>query len=173
MAWWITVYCTQAVSHLTGAQLLDGIRARDAEAPAGVDYHTLAEDYDVDEDAVGPALTCLRVKSAGKLPLEVAVHYHPDDDMRPVMLHCWKGEARVAEELEEMRDIREPPKAAEATLARTVEIVGIELGASQFGTMAVVLAYEIARYLTQKGDGLFVDDENEWYVVDGGALVSP
>ena len=171
MAWWITVYCTKSVSTITGAQLLDGIQDRDRGAPAGVDYHTLAEDYDVDDSEVSPALASLRVESYGELPIEQAVHYSADG--RPISMHCWNVAARVAEELEECRDVRDPPPAAEDTLARCTEIVALELGASQFGTMGVVIAYEIARYLAQKGSGIFTDDEGEWFAVREDSLGEP
>jgi hypothetical protein len=160
------------VSQITGAQLLDGIRDRDDDAPAGVDYHTLAEDYDVDDALVAPALACLRVAPFGDLPVEVAVHYQPDHDARPVAVHCYHSETRVREELEETREIRSPPAEVESTLTHCVEVVAIELGASQFETMGVVLSYEVARYLAQKGTGVFCDDENQWYAVDDhGALI--
>jgi hypothetical protein len=171
VAWWITIYCTKSVSTITGAQLLDGIQDRDQAAPAGVEYHTLAVDDDVDDSQVSPALASLRVEPQGKLPIEQAVHY--SDDGRMVLMQCWNQAARVAEELEECRDVRDPPPAAEDTLARCTEIVALELGASQFGTMGVVIAYEIARYLAQKGSGIFVDDEDEWFAVRDGAFGKP
>ena len=92
------------MSQISGDQLLGGILNRDAAAPGCDDYHTLAEDYDVEEAAVDAALDCLRWSKDGHLPLEVAVHYHPEEDMRPVQVRCWTGAGRVAEELEEARE---------------------------------------------------------------------
>ena len=36
--------------------------------------------------------------------------------------------------------------------------------------MGVVLAYELARWLAQKGDGVIVDDDNRWQFVEDGAF---
>lgn len=68
---------------------------------------------------------------------------------------------------------RNPPTEVESTLAGCREIVALELGASRFGTMGVVLAYEVARYIAQKGEGVFVDDENQWLAVRRGAFEEP
>jgi hypothetical protein len=53
------------------------------------------------------------------------------------------------------------------------EVVGIELGFGQLEDMGLVIACELARYLAQKGDGIFVDDNNEWYAVADGEFVDP
>jgi hypothetical protein len=174
MAYWLTVYCTRPVSALTSAELLAGIRDQDRDAPAGVDYYMLAEDYGYDaltDEAVADALARLRAEPSGTLA-ETAVKYG-DDDSRPVVLHCWSDAERVAEELEECAEVREPPASVAGDLDRCVEIVGIELGFSQLGTMGVVFAYEIARYLAQKGAGVFVDDDQQWFRVDDGELIEP
>jgi len=174
MAWWLTIYCTQSVAQLDGAQLLRGIQDQDPLAPAGVDYATLAEDYGVSDEAAAAAVANLRTAPPdGAHPLDVALRYLPDDEARPVQLHCWTTTDRVAEEVEECREGRSPPKDVGPVLDDCKEIIGIELGGSQLGTMAVVLAYEVARYLAQKGDGAFVDDDDEWFAVHDGAFVDP
>jgi len=48
---WVSVYCTQPIDDVTPDQLRTGIRESD--------YWTLAEDYDVDDDLVDPALELL------------------------------------------------------------------------------------------------------------------
>lgn len=168
MSWWITVYCRRSLDGIGPRELEDGIRGRDAAALAGVDYVALAEDYDVDAALVGPALAALRVTS-DKDTFEVL--YHPTDPSRDVSVERWTESARVDEELDDAREVREAPEEAEPLLDACVEVVGIELHATQFGDMGIVLAYEVARYLAQRGDGVLVDDENVWFRVEGGALV--
>jgi hypothetical protein len=174
MAWWLTVYCRKPVAALTPAQLLAGIRDEDRSAPAGVDYWTLAEHYDIEDEAVvDAALDVLRVRGAGATGLDCEVHYQPEDDRRPIVVHCWSEPERVAEELAEAEEGRSPPPAALERLQASKEIVGIELGFSQLEDMGIVLAYEIARWLAQKGDGLVVDDDDQWLAVEGGGWVDP
>jgi hypothetical protein len=171
MAWWLTVYCRSSVASLDAQQLADGLRDRDPEAPAGVDYAALAEEYEIDEDDMNDALARLSVVAVSQKPLDVEIHYGPD--ARPIVVHLWNEPARVAEELEETHDGREPPDGALPYLSACREVVGIELGYSQLDDMGLVLACELARYLAQKGDGIFVDDNNEWYAVEDGEFTDP
>jgi len=175
MAWWLTVYCRRPVSALTPQQLLAGLRDQDREAPAGVDYWTLAEHFGIEDEAVvDAALDVLRVRDASATGLDqLELSYRPDADARPIVVHCWTEPERVAEELEEAQEGRSPPPEALPRLRATKEIVGIELGFSQLEDMGIVLAYELARWLVQKGKGLVVDDDDCWMTVDGGGWVDP
>jgi hypothetical protein len=173
MAWWLTVYCRKPVSGITPAQLLAGIRDEDRTAPAGVDYYTLAEHHDIDDQAVvDAALASLRVQGTGSGP-DCEVRYLPDEDVRPIVLHCWTTPERVAEELDEAKEGREVPPGALGRLKATKEIVAIELGFSQLEDMGIVLAYELGRYLAQKGSWILVDDDNNWMAVKDGGWVDP
>lgn len=67
--------------------------------------------------------------------------------------------------------MRSPPEAVHARLAKTKEIVALELGFPMLEDMGVVIAFELARYLAQKGDGLIVDDEDQWQETQDGAFV--
>lgn len=173
MAWWLTVYCRESVAGLADEQLAAGLRGGDPDAPAGVDYLTLAEDYDLDEHEVEAALEQLAIVRVGDGPLDVELRYRPEADARPIVVHRWHEPARVAEEIEEAFDNREPPDEAHAWLRACREVVGIELGFSQLDDMGLVIACELARYLAQKGDGVIVDDEGEWFAVEDGGFVDP
>jgi hypothetical protein len=174
MAWWLTVYCREPVSALAPSQLLAGIRDEDRGAPAGVDYHTLAEHFGIEDEAVvDAALERVRVSADGASGLGCEVRYRPEDDVRPIVVHCWTEPERVAEELEEAEEGRAPPPGALPWLRATKEIVAVELGFSQLEDMGIVIAYEIARWLAQKGDGLVVDDDDCWMMVEGGGWVDP
>jgi hypothetical protein len=168
MAWWITVYCRRSVSRLTPSELLAGITDRDRSAAAGVDYATLAEDYGVDADAVAPALAQLAVRATSDAPLDFEIGFATDG--RPLVLHLWDAPERVAEELEEAKEVRSVPATIADRLAETKEIVAIELGYSHLEDMGIVFAFEVARYLAQNGDGLIVDDDDAWQVVDQGGF---
>ncbi|MFK8003149.1 MAG: hypothetical protein AB8H86_26500 [Polyangiales bacterium] len=178
MSSWITVYCRVPVGGLSSAAVLSGIRAGDENARAGVDYFTLAEQYEGvndDDDAVSAALSGLRlcesdVQTEGLSRSTVAgglrLHYGAT---KPVILHHWNEPGRLDEELQECRH-RQPSEVANQMLSACCEIVGIELQASQLRDFGVVLAYELARYLAQKGDAVLVDDEGRWFVVVDGVF---
>jgi hypothetical protein len=162
MSWWITVYCRRDCGSLNSGELARGIRDGDLEAPAGVDYHTLAEDYDVREALVAPALRHLRVTE------DLEVHYAPNESARPVVVHVWAAPERVREEVEEAHEVRDAPAEASPYLEDCRAVVAIELGSSMAETMGVVLAYEVARYVAQKYDGIVVDDDDSWQRIHEG-----
>lgn len=176
MAWWLTVYCRRPVSALAPELLLAGIQGRDSEALAGVDYWTLAEGFGIEDEAVvDAALDVLRVRGDEALGLlsGCEISYRPEVDARPIVVHYWTDPARVAEELAEAEEGRSPPPGALARLRASTEVVGIELGFSQLEDMGIVIAYELARWLAQRGDGLVVDDDDRWMVVQDGGWADP
>ena len=166
MPWWLTVYCKRELA-LTPRELKRGIRGEDDTALAGVDYLTLSEWYGLDETEVKPALSKLAVKARSKRSLDVEVSY---GGSRAIVVHPWTTTERVAEELSEARANRSPPPAAATWLDACRAIVGIELGYSQLEDLGIVLAYEIARYLAQKGEGVIADDDGKWQCVREGAF---
>jgi hypothetical protein len=166
MSWWITIYLSKPLDDLNAARLRDGITDRDPTAHAGVDYDTLAESYDVDEDLVGDAVSQLAVHQVGEDPLDLEVRYGSD---RPIVVHRWREPARVAEELAEAEEVRSPPGSVLERLRQSREVIGLELGFSQLEDMGIVFGFEIARYVAQRGDGIIVDDDDQWSsIVDGG-----
>lgn len=174
MPYWITVYCRTPVSSLTPAELLAGIRDEDPSAPAGVDYWTLAEGFGIeDEEVVDAALDVLRVRPEQARGLDCEVCYRPEADARPIVVHCWREPERVAEEIQEAEENRSPPPEALPRLRASREVVGLELGFSQLEDMGIVIAYELARWLAQKGDGLVADDDDQWLSAKVGAWAEP
>jgi hypothetical protein len=155
---------------VTSAQLLDGIQGKDSSALAGVDYQTLAEDYRVDASLVAESLAELVVN-----PLREKAGYEVtyDRERRPFFIRWWRDPSRVAEELEEIveRADRHPSKAIESVRASR-EVVGIELGASQLEDMGIVIAYEVARYIAQKCNGVILTNDGRWLCVEHGAFES-
>lgn len=162
---WITIYCRKSLAPLEAEQVRAGLRDQDPSASAGGDYLMLAEARGVPEELVKPALALLRVTGQG---LDLEVQYR--EAGRPIVTHHWVSAERVKEELDEAAEVRAPPESVRARLSETTEIVALELGFSMLEDMGVVLAYELARYLAQKGDGLIVDDDNLWQDVEAGAL---
>ena len=82
----------------------------------------------------------------------------------------WSERAQVAEELAELEE-REPPAGAADVLAQCTEIVAIELGFPMLENMGIVIATEVARYYAQRGRGLIVDDDDQWFEVIDGQFV--
>lgn len=171
MAAWISIYCAQAVEHLTPADLREAL-----DLP---DYWTLAEWYGLPEALVAPARAHLRIEPAGEGDgFDVYALHYREPGQRPVTIHRWAAPERVREEVAEARARLEgrsgyPVERVRALLARTKEVVGIELGWSQTeGDMGVVFAYEVARCVAKAGRGYIFGLDEGWSIVDskGGFL---
>lgn len=170
MAAWVTVYCTRRVSQISTDELLEGIHGLGDPELAGVDYWTLADDWDLDEPLVAEARRHLHLDKASDAELDYELRFQADPDARPLVLHAWTEPHRVAEEIREAIEEREAPEALHGHLRRCVEVIGVELGWSQVNGMGMVLAYEIARYLAEEGEGLVGDDNGGWFLPRDGEL---
>lgn len=135
------------------------------------DYAMLAETYDLDDDIADEALEHLRVVSDGPAFDRYQLHYKKNAKARPVSVHRWSDRARVEEEIGEALERLKPSAKIAEELRRSVEVVAIELGFSQLEDMGVVLAYEAARHLARKGDGIIVDAEDHFTAVRDGVFV--
>ena len=161
---WISIYCKHPIGAVTPDQLKSGIRDND--------YWTLAEQYNVDEDLVDPALAALQVDADGN---GYQLHYRCRGE-RPLLIHVWDSPDRVKEEIEEAVECFENASAKNKThiqnhLAEVQAVVGIEMGFSQLEDMGIVFAYKVARWLGQHRGGLIKDDDDNWSLIDDGAFV--
>lgn len=171
MATWITVYCRNTVTNISPEDLKTGLLGKDSSAVAGVDYRTLAEQYNIDPSLVGEAVRNIGVAETkgGDGWTHYAIRYGAEDT-RPLLLYRWIKPARVAEELNEARGLTGNNGFIAHRLEETAEVIGIELGIGQLKDMGVVLAYEAARYFAQRGDGVILNDEGRWLTVADGAF---
>jgi hypothetical protein len=170
MALWITVYCRFRREDITAAQLLDGIHGRDLSALAGVDYESLAEDYHVHLTSVADAVAALAVRP---LADGAGCEVRYGAEARPLFVRRWRETARVAEEIREVVErAASYPREAVERVRSSCEVIGIELGVSHLRDMGVVVAYEVARYLAQKCDGVILTDEGRWLRVDDGEFAN-
>lgn len=172
MSNWITIYCARALGSLSAVELAAGLRGDDPHALAGVDYRTLSEDYGIDESLVENCARTLSVKES----TDVRYGWYRVDfstlGSDPLTLYRWSQPERVAEEVTEVLGRLEITNSVLARRLKTsCEVIGIELKPSQLADMGVVVAYEVARYLAQRGDGIVVNEADEILFVRGGAFL--
>jgi hypothetical protein len=159
VAAWLTVYCAKPIRQLAGAELRKGID------PA--DWYTLAEGQGIDDDAVvKAAVSQLRIADDGS-----ELRCRPDPKLRPVQIHLWSAQERLAEERREVEErlvnLRsEGAERVRAHLERTISIVALELGFPMLERMEIVFAWEVAMYLAETYDGLVSGLDNDWYDAD-------
>lgn len=162
---WISVYCAQPIGQIALDTLSDEI--------AGNDFWTLAEQYDVDECLVDPALAALRFESMNH---GFRMHYRCGDE-RPLVIHFWETSGQVEEEILEVLEVlKNAPGANALRISRHMQhvksVVGIELGVSQLHDMGIVFAYEIARWFGTHRSGFIKSYDDNWCTIEDGGYVS-
>lgn len=143
MASWVTIYLKESLTTLDIKDIQQGI------APA--DWLSLGEDFDLEEEEVNSFMEHLQWKQN---PLEIV-----SEDERPIQIHIWNNSKRIEEEITEL----DAPIQVQKHLANIKTIVAIEFGISQLGTMAEILAFEIAYWLAETKTGLICSPSNRWY----------
>ena len=155
---------------MAASKLAKGITGGDRKALAGVDYLTLAEDYPVGrqsgyEDLVDEVVAELRVarsESPGQVGYEVRYTSWPG---QPILVHRWDLKAEGKNILKSLLENGAP---LDASSLKIRELVGIQMRRHQLDDMGVVFAYEVARYLGQRGEAVILNDTGEWQeVVEG------
>lgn len=161
MAAWLTVYCARSVASITAGDLLSLLKDLD-------DPWTLAETYGLDDDeAVDRALANLRIEPVTKPKgVKFSVYYKPGKS-RPIQVHVWTG-ARLAEELEEAKEllatVRGPQvRRIRSRVAKSVEVVALELGIGQLEDPGIMLAGQMAEFLAAESDGVIRDQNDDWW----------
>jgi hypothetical protein len=159
----LSVYCKRSVSHVTAAE----VRAALADVP---DFYTLAEGFGIEDEAVvDAAMDMLRVEDLGIEEIRLQISYRPPE-LRPIVMSSWTETEMLAELCSEQRECidtsyAEGAAVVDAHLNSVVEVVSFELGWSQLEDMGVVIAGQVAEYIARIGDGLIVDQNDDWWTI--------
>ena len=147
---WITTYLQNPPAPLSSDAIKKGIDA--------ADWWTLGETVDLDEDQVDAFMGQLQWSDD---PIEVNV----EPDRRPIQLHAWMDSDRVRTEIAELNDRPKLgiPRRVRDLLPNVQGVVAIELGWSQLQTMYEIVAFEIAYWLAEVGDGVLLSVDDQWY----------
>lgn len=161
----LEAFCTASVSHVTSADLMKAIG--DVE-----DFYTIAEGFGIeDESVVDAALRALEI-DGGEGNFELR---YRDGSGRPIQLEILTEPELVREVCKEA-DERIDPAYADgrervlAHLERVTEIAEFELGFSQLEDMGVVIAGQLAEWLSRIGQGLVRDQNDDWWQLDADGI---
>lgn len=154
MTTWITLYCKKIISEDISQQLLDFFKIQD--------LWTIAEDYNVDTDQVDAAMDQLVIESKD---YGYQLNYR-DASKRQLTVRIWSKPPVVQEHVDEVKVPKRNGEVIETHLSQTECVLGIELGGDQIADMAVVLAFEVARWVGQHYAGIIHVDGGDWSYVD-------
>lgn len=155
MAYWILVF----TKHKLGQIHQDDVVAAITQS----NLYTLCGQYGLDPALIQPALeqidAALSVSDQQLLlVLRYGVQQHP-----PIVVTEWDVAVGAGSQLlREMLENCAIPDVMQ-NLKETSFIYSVELVASQLGDMGLLLAYEIARWIAQRGEGLVLALDRTWY----------
>lgn len=164
---YFTIFCSTSVRHIGVPEIVAALDA--------VDLPMVAEGFGIeDEEAVEAAVSGIRVSAQGDARNRGFQVHFEGPNSRPIVVSVAADPARVQEEVAEMMgehlDGRNGPGATKArtALAKTLEVVSVELGIGQIRGLGLVIAGQVAEYFAQVGDGVIRDARDEWWVISGG-----
>ncbi len=155
MTYWITIYNRQDLGRLKESDFIASITQSD--------YHTLCEQYDLDENLIAPALSHLRLlKDPGETSSFFLLRYGPEGK-RPLVVNRWTVDSEVGQAILGEAMDRASSDGIRARLKATNQILTIALAYSQLQNMGLLLGYEIARWSAWQGEGIMEGLDGLWY----------
>lgn len=155
MNYWILIFNQQVMGTVNEEQFLQTITASN--------YETLCRQYGLSALMIEPALANLKVVLApGGFSLFFLLHYHPQEQ-RPIVGYQWDSDQGYAEALIRHAVDDTQSNAVKNHLPQTQFIFGIELAQSQLRDMGLLLAYEVARWAADEGQGIIRGLDGNWY----------
>lgn len=133
------------------------------DAIARSNFQTLCDQYGFSPDLILPGRMSLEVVTASRdIATYFVLHYHPDH-RTPLVINEWhfadmKGESNLEAFQGEVSS-----QAFRKQMLNSSYLVSIELRKSQLNDLGRLLAYELARWAAEVGNGLVRGLEGEWY----------
>jgi hypothetical protein len=151
----VTVYCRKSVCSVTARDLQSAL--------VPVDWHTLAECYGIEDEAiVDLALSFLQIEGENG---DFTLHCRPPG-LRQLEISIFDRETAQADINEIITELGEEFAIVATHLQGAIEVVTIETGYFQFVEMMPVIAYKVARWFAEIGDGYVLTEDGEWWTVD-------
>lgn len=153
--YWIQVFNSRALNETDLPKLMGALLE--------VNYPSLCSEYGLDPASIALTLSHLEVVSRpeGIAPFFL-VKYQPGGGA-PLVVYRWdtageNGVRWLKQAKEWVKD-----SLVEAQLAHTREILAVSIRAAQLEDMGLLLAYEVARWAAEKGEGLVFGLDGAWY----------
>jgi len=165
MAYRILVFNQKPLGSIDGEEVLEAISRSN--------FHTLCEQYSISPDLILPGRMSLEVVAASRgVATYFVLHYHPDR-RTPLIIHEWNfADAIGGSDLEAFKGEISSHVYRKQLLCSS-HLVSIELQQSQLNDLGRLLAYELARWAVEVGNGLVRGLEGEWYRLNANQAFIP
>lgn len=150
-----TVFCKRNVGAVTPERLLKHLEV--------LDFWTLGEDYNIEEEAVDAALP-LQIKNVDPKRFRLLHLSYGKAGKRPIEIERWESEDQhhgaVEETIENLSfEDRARGKKIIDLLRASVDSVSVSFG---IDPPAAMFAWEVVRFFASEFDGIIEADDGEW-----------
>lgn len=155
MDYWILIFNQYPLGRFGKEDLLDAISASN--------FHTLCDQYGLEPALIQPGVEQLAVKkSTGEHVPLFFLQYQPIN-RPPIVVTEWDVAGENGKQL--LADMIEGCGSSKTCepLLKTRFIYSVELVESQLYDLGLLLAYEIARWATERGEGIVLGLDRTWY----------
>ncbi|MFN2303116.1 MAG: hypothetical protein ACK2TV_05220, partial [Anaerolineales bacterium] len=157
----IFIFNSQSLGPINGEHLLSMLKASN--------FSTLCAQYGLNLSEIERALTSLSLMSAldNQISPFLLLRYQAQASARHLVLQSWPAESSQEKLILERALKSVHSETLKTALKQTREIVAIELSQMQLRDMGILLAYELARWVVEKGRGLMRGLDGNWYRLNG------
>ena len=153
MAYRILVFNQRPLGRFSPAELLEDLRA--------VHYSTLCRQYGLNPALISTAMEYLAVDGSEDVDLPYFIVRYQPENQPPIVVskvglpEVWQGLS--------VKEQAILPGPVRSHLERVQEAYSLALKEAQLFDLGLLLAYEIARWLAQSGEGLVFGLDGTWY----------
>lgn len=155
MNYWILIFNKKAIGSIDEEGLLEKI--------TDSNYETLCRQYGLNPSMVQPTLAQLQIALApeGLSPFFL-LQYHLKGEW-PIVVYRWDLDQDYGKALLEDAVGVVQSEEIQEHIVQTQFILGIELAQTQLRDMGLLLAYEVARWAAEGGQGILRGLDGKWY----------
>lgn len=155
MAYWIWIFNQQSLGDIDRELLVEAI--------SKANFWTLCEQYGIDPVMIEPAREHFKVITAevGVAPFFL-VSYRPVGE-RSITVNRWDANGEIGGQILSQAIHAVTNEEIKVRLLGTQQIFGIELQLTQIEDMGLLLAYELARWISVHGQGAVLGLDGAWY----------
>lgn len=128
-----------------------------------VSFETLTAQYQLDPAFIAPARSNLEVVISKEQTLHFFLVKYGTPRDQPIVVYEWDVESGKGRGILDGVFQRKLINEISEALTAANSIIEIELAQAQLNDMGLLLAYEIARWIANKGGGVILGLDNTWY----------
>ncbi len=135
----------------------DEIRAAVTES----NFHTLCDQYGLDPALIEPAMTHLDIQIPEEASVPFFILRFAPEPAVPIIVNYWRDDERVASYTHTYSSIAS--EAIRRRLALSTEVFAVDFPHPQNTNLGILFAYELARWLAFRGEGVVYALDGIWY----------